>query len=113
MKAWVAVTDGDWFRMLASEPGLEELNFWQPGGSRVFKSLVAGDLFLFKLHSPRNFVVGGGVFAHSTLLPLRLAWESFGRANGATSLTQMGDRIARYRRDRRHEDNPQIGCIVL
>jgi putative restriction endonuclease len=99
--------------MLASEPNVEELNFWQPGGSRAFKTLSAGDLFLFKLHSPNNFVVGGGVFAHSTLLPLRIAWESFGRANGARSLQEMKERIGHYRRDRRDEKNPQIGCILL
>lgn len=113
MNAWVAVTDESWFRMLSSEPDLEELNFWQPGGTRAFKTLTPGDLFLFKLHSPKNFVVGGGVFAYSTLLPLRLAWESFGRANGAASLQEMKARIAHYRKDRRHEENPQIGCIVL
>lgn len=113
MRAWIGVTDEDWFRMLASEPGLDELNFWQPGGTRVFKSLVPGELFLFKLHSPKNFVVGGGVFAHSTLLPLRLAWESFGRANGVASLLEMRERIARLRMDRTREENPQIGCVLL
>jgi putative restriction endonuclease len=109
----VAVTDDRWFQMLASDPGIEELNFWQPGGSRQFGALGPGELFLFKLHSPKNFIVGGGVFAYSTLLPLRLAWDSFGRANGAASLEEMKSRIARYRKDRRGEENPQIGCILL
>lgn len=113
MKAWVAVTDETWFRMLASEPALDEVNFWQPGGSRAFTVLEPGDLFLFKLHSPKNYVVGGGVFAHSTLLPLRLAWDSFQRANGAASLEEMRARIGRYRRDRANEANPRIGCILL
>ena len=113
MKAWVAVTDEDWFRMLASEPELEEANFWQPGGNRVFKTLEPGNLFLFKLHSPKNYIVGGGVFAYSTLLPLRLAWDSFRRANGAASLLEMQQRVGRYRKDRANEGNPQIGCILL
>jgi putative restriction endonuclease len=90
------------------------VNFWQPGGQRVFGSLAPGELFLFKLHSPHNFIVGGGVFAHATLLPVSLAWSCFGVANGATNLTEMRDRIAKYRRaatDRAHDYT--IGCILL
>ncbi|HEX5043776.1 MAG TPA: HNH endonuclease [Candidatus Polarisedimenticolaceae bacterium] len=114
MKLWVGVTDGDWYELLASQPTLEEVNFWQPGGGQEFKALAPGALFLFKLHSPRNFVVGGGVFAHWSRLPLSLAWETFGIANGATSLSEMRRRVGKYRRgatdDR--EDSP-IGCILL
>src|SRR3989304_576050 len=39
MKAWVAVTDNDWYRFLRQRPHLEEVNFWQPGGSRLFKTI--------------------------------------------------------------------------
>ncbi len=114
MRAFLGVTDGDWYALLSSIRELEEVNFWQPGGSRAFTALEPGGLFLFKLHSPRNFVVGGGVFAHSTLLPVSLAWESFGRGNGAVSLEEMRSRIAKYRRRPvdRHLDYT-IGCIVL
>jgi hypothetical protein len=38
----------------------EEVNFWQPSGSRRFRVWQAGEPFLFKLHSPENFIVGGG-----------------------------------------------------
>ncbi len=69
MKAYVAVTDGDWFRFLRSKPDLDEVNFWQPGGSRTFGVLQIGELFLFKLHYPDHFIVGGGFFAHSSVLP--------------------------------------------
>jgi putative restriction endonuclease len=99
--------------MLTAERSLDEVNFWQPGGSRAFKTLEPGDLFLFKLHSPKNYIVGGGVFAYSTLLPLRLAWDSFERANGAASFREMRERIGHYRRDKKNEENPQIGCILL
>ncbi|TMB25813.1 MAG: hypothetical protein E6J62_21095 [Deltaproteobacteria bacterium] len=75
MRLFVGITDGDWYELLAGQPQLEEVNFWQPGGNRLFKSLAPGELFLFKLHSPDDFVVGGGVFAHSSLLPVSLAWE--------------------------------------
>jgi putative restriction endonuclease len=62
---YVGITDYDWFRFLSAQPSVEEVNFWQPGGRTNFKALQPGELFLFKLHSPRNFIVGGGVFAHA------------------------------------------------
>jgi putative restriction endonuclease len=114
MKAYVGVTDGDWYNLLAAQAGLEEANFWQPGGSRFFRALKPGEMFLFKLHSPLNFIVGGGVFAHSTLLPVSLAWKSFGIANGATSLVDMHSRVAKYRRAQPDEgEDYTIGCILL
>lgn len=114
MKSYVGVTDFDWFELLGRQHDLDEVNFWQPGGSRQFKALSAGDLFLFKLHSPRNFIVGGGIFAHSSLLPLSLAWSSFGIANGVQSLEEMRQRTLRYRR-RVPDDREDftIGCILL
>ncbi|MCK6547993.1 HNH endonuclease [Myxococcota bacterium] len=114
MRAFVGVTDGDWFQLLSSRPNLEEVNFWQPGGQRHFRALAPGELFLFKLHSPRNFIVGGGLFAHSTLLPMSLAWEAFQVANGALTAHEMRRRIERYRRT--PEDkfaDYTIGCILL
>ncbi|ACV68831.1 HNH endonuclease [Desulfohalobium retbaense] len=114
MKAFVGITDNNWFELLQSQPQLEEVNFWQPSGSRQFRALQPGELFLFKLHSPNNYIVGGGIFAHATRLPISLAWESFGIANGAWDLPQMRSRVARYRRqeeDRRADYT--IGCILL
>ena len=29
-RAYVAVTDGDWFAELSAPPALDEVNFWQP-----------------------------------------------------------------------------------
>jgi hypothetical protein len=55
-------------------------------------------LFLFKLHAPRNVIVGGGIFAYANSLPCSLAWEAFREANGARSAQEMRARIARYRR---------------
>ncbi len=114
MRFWVGVTDEDWYRSLSSEPTIDEVNFWQPSGTRTFKSLDEGELFLFKLHAPKNAIVGGGVFAHATLLPSSLAWEAFGPKNGAASLAQMRTRIERYRKERpaRFEDYV-VGCILL
>jgi len=114
MKAFVGVTDRDWFDLLRSLQGLEDVNFWQPSGNRQFKALNPGELFLFKLHSPNDFIVGGGFFAHSSLLPISLAWEAFGNANGANSLSEMRERVEKYRLQAENRlDDYTIGCILL
>jgi putative restriction endonuclease len=114
MKAFVGITDRDWFELLSTISTLTEANFWQPSGNRQFKALNPGELFLFKLHSPDNFIVGGGFFAHFSVLPISLAWESFEIANGAQSLEQMRTRIAKYRRFNEDKtDDYSIGCILL
>ncbi len=113
MRLYVGITDYDWFRYLkAQQP--DEVNFWQPGGTRLFKTLSPGEPFLYKLHSPRNSIVGGGFFAHASLLPTSLAWEAFAEKNGAVSPTEMRRRIEKYRRTppAPHEDYT-IGCIIL
>jgi putative restriction endonuclease len=109
----VAVTDGDWFDQLRQQPNLSEVNFWSPSATS-FRALQPGELFLFKLHSPNNFIVGGGIFAHANTMPCSLAWEAFKEANGARSLSEMRSRIARYRRVRPDErEDFVIGCRVL
>ena len=71
-------------------------------------------LFLFKLHAPRNVIVGGGIFAYANALPCSLAWEAFGEANGARSAQEMRARIARYRRtDPSDRSDFEIGCRIL
>jgi hypothetical protein len=32
VRAFVGVTDGDWYELLAAQAHLDEVNFWQPGG---------------------------------------------------------------------------------
>ena len=59
----IAVTDGDWFDVLRQQPNLGEVNFWAPSAVN-FRALQPGELFLFKLHAPRNVIVGGGIFAY-------------------------------------------------
>ncbi|MGA2895765.1 MAG: HNH endonuclease [Xanthobacteraceae bacterium] len=109
----VAVTDGDWFDQLRQIPNLAEANFWSPSGSN-FRALQPGELFLFKLHAPNNFIVGGGVFAHANSMPCSLAWEAFGESNGAKSLAEMRARIAKYRRAKPDDkDDFVIGCRIL
>lgn len=114
MKAYVAVTDPRLYRFLRARPHFEEINFWQPSGSRQFRALDPGQPFLFKLHSPDDYIVGGGFFAASAILPVGLAWEIFAERNGALSLAEMRRQIGRYRRGKSGADsNHPIGCIVL
>ena len=111
MKIWVGVTDKDWFEYL-SRLDPDEVNFWQPSGSRAFKVLTAGEPFLFKLHSPNNYNVGGGFFIRYSALPASLAWDAFERKNGVASFGDLRARIQRYRRSDTAID-PTIGCNVL
>lgn len=112
---FAAITDRSWFELLSQEQP-DEVNFWQPSGNRNFGAVSVGELLLFKLHAPDNFIVGGGVFSHSSNVPLSLAWEAFGIKNGVTSLTEMRRRIAQYRRDDALLDprtDPPVGCRIL
>ena len=114
LKLFVAVTDGDWFRFLSGQEGLDEVNFWQPGGGRDFVALTLGAPFLFKLRWPENAIVGGGFFAKSTRLPVSIVWEVFGQKNGAATYAAMRSRIERLRRARPSpQEDYEIGCIVL
>ena len=89
MKLYVGITDYDWFKLHSSKPIVEEVNFWKPSSQLGFKVLQWGEPFLFKLHAPRNFIVGGGFFTKFLRLPVSLAWQTFGEANGAQSLDEV------------------------
>jgi putative restriction endonuclease len=114
MNIFVGVTDRDWFNTLSQEKNIDEVNFWQPSGNSEFKSLVPGEYFLFKLHYPNNFIVGGGIFAHASILPISLAWEAFGIGNGAKTFQEMRMKVDRYRKlaSDKYTDY-KIGCILL
>lgn len=113
MRAYVGVTDQSWFDFLRGQPHLDEVNFWQPGGKQLFKALKPGELFLFKLHAPYNYIVGGGIFAYSTIIPISLAWESFGISNGAKTFLDMRKQVEKFKKlTDRNIDYP-IGCILL
>ncbi|MBW2647288.1 MAG: HNH endonuclease, partial [Deltaproteobacteria bacterium] len=90
MKSFVGVTDNKWFDFLSSIPDIDEVNFWQPSGTSVFRALNPGEPFLFKLRSPLNYIVGGGFFAHS-----------------------MKALIEKHRRSGPSSVDYQIGCILL
>jgi putative restriction endonuclease len=114
MRIFIAITDQDWFELHASRARVDEVNFWRPSPNANFKVLQPGELLVFKLHSPLNFIAGGGFFTRFLHLPLSLAWDSFGEANGVTSVDEMRRRIGKYRNvDFTPADNPNVGCIML
>lgn len=109
-RAFVAVTDTDWYRLLSSETGLDEVNFWQPSPTGVRAD--PGTPWLFKLRTPMDYIVGGGFFTYYTVMPATIAWDTFGRANGVDSLETFLLRLSRLKRAavQRHEN---VGCVVL
>lgn len=110
---YVGITDFEWFKTL-KQANCDEVNFWKPGGRANFKVLNEGDLFLFKLHSPNDYIVGGGFFLKFSILPSSLAWDAFGIANGAESFLDLNNRIYKYKRTNHMSDpDPSIGCIIL
>ena len=112
MKMYVGVTDRKWFEFLKSQQ-CDEVNFWSPG-SRIFKAIPENNLFLFKLHAPENYIVGGGFFVRYSKLPTFLAWDAFGIKNGTESKNELEKSIQKYRtRNGMDKANPEIGCIIL
>ena len=111
MNIFVGVTDKNWFEQLRAQRS-EEVNFWNPGG-KMFRALRENELFLFKLHYPDNFIVGGGFFVRFSLLPPFLAWQAFGQNNGTKSYEELQARIKKYRARNRIDASSQIGCTIL
>lgn len=91
------------------------MNFWIPSG-RNFRVLEPGWPLFFRVKGGIRAIGGFGLFVHFTRLPLWLAWEAFGDANGAPDLETLVQRVAQYRTaaERRQETlRAEIGCIVL
>lgn len=110
MQFWVGVTDNDWFSYL-SQQSPDEVNFWQPSAAAMPRFLQPGVPFLFKLHSPHNYISGGGFFVRFSVLPARVAWEAFGEKNGAADYATLRARVIHYRGP--VQGDPEIGCSIL
>jgi putative restriction endonuclease len=109
---FISNTDNDWFDFLTAQSNLDEVNFWKPSGTS-FKALTAGELFVFRLKSPRNKIGGFGVFWDSSVLPLQIAWDTFQEKNGAASYQAMRTAIAQYRPNETIDGATNIGCRIL
>ena len=110
MKFYIGVTDDSWFHFLARHQP-DEVNFWRPRDKSNFKVIQEGAPFLFKLHSPNNYIVGGAFFVRHLFLPLSLAWDSFGYKNGASTYDHFRNAIMKFRAG--DGLNPTIGCTIL
>ena len=111
MTGVVAVTDIGWYRVLVASHDLDEVNFWRPGARRP--QISEGTPWLFKLHAPENAIAGVGFFKYYTELPVGTAWDWFEGKNGARSLDEMTERLARYRRGEKVTIASSIGCVLL
>jgi putative restriction endonuclease len=118
MLGYIGVTDHEWFQFLASEPPLDEVNFWRPSDLRTPQQLVPGTPFLFKLRQRfGDHIVGFGIFARHEVLPIWLAWDAFGRKNGGPDFAGLRRQVERLRaRTPAHSESGgdyRIGCIML
>jgi putative restriction endonuclease len=113
MNFYVGITDNKWFEFLAHlKP--DEVNFWRPRATRAFRAIGQGAPFLFKLHRPHSYIVGGGFFVSQSFLPLSIAWDVFKKKNGAETFENFSSQIRRYRQSSGEDEiDPVIGCIVL
>ena len=109
---YIANTDNDWFDFLSSRGNLVEVNFWKPEG-KAFHAIQAGELFAFRLKSPRDKIGGFGVLSSSSILPLQIAWETFQEANGVPSYEALRRAIAKYRPKENIASTTNIGCRIL
>jgi putative restriction endonuclease len=110
MKFWVGTTDSRWFNFLASSTS-DEVNFWQPSTTPPFMNAPVGMPFLFKLKRPHNHIAGGGFFIRHSAIPLTLAWEIFGRGNGANSLAELRALLGPLAKG--NSSLREIGCQVI
>ncbi len=113
MRYWVGNTDDAWFNYLASVVGIDEVNFWQPNKVRPI-TLQPGAPWLFKLHVRKGgFVVGGAFFAHYTTMTPRLAWDTFGQSNGASTYEAFVRLVSGYSTHAVDPLSTQIGASIL
>jgi putative restriction endonuclease len=109
---FIANTDNAWFDFLSLEVGIDEVNFWWPGET-AFRAIEPGELLVFRLKSPRNKIGGFGVFSNYSRLPVQIAWDSFGRSNGASSFETLRNAIAAYKGEQSVGPMTNIGCTIL
>jgi putative restriction endonuclease len=112
VRLFIANTDNDWFDFLSAEPDLTEVNFWRPS-PQAFHAIQPGELFVFRLKNPRNKIGGFGVLSDASVFPLQVAWETFGRFNGVSSLEALRAIIQNYRPDEVVGPSTNIGCRIL
>jgi putative restriction endonuclease len=107
LRGYVAVTDPIWLRRLLSIDA-HEANFWQPRPAPLRQDF--GTPWIFKVRGSDR-VAGYGLYSYYTVMPVGIAWETFGAANGVASYAEMLNRIVSLRRGPTASDS--VGCAVL
>lgn len=86
VRAYVGVTDRDWYEFLAARPEIDEVNFWRPAGARQFRALQPGEPFFLQDPLPGKPGCWWGLFSGFAPLHVSEAWQFFDQANGAVDL---------------------------
>ena len=113
LELFVAHTHHQWYDFLSAQATngrLDEVNFWFPSAQSPPRTFQPGDPIFFRLGKPDRKIAGYGFFANFKVLPLSLAWETFGGRNG------VPDRSSFYRILRRITSEQMalpVGCMVL
>jgi putative restriction endonuclease len=120
---YVGNTDYQWFSFLrdqaAQSPSgvLDEVNFWKPS-ARTFKVIEPGAPFFFRLKAPHRRIGGFGIFARYVELPIWLAWDCFGAANGAATEPAFRALLEPYQQQKAEQGRPTgdqalVGCTLI
>ena len=104
----VGVTDRAWFEYFRQRPALIEMNFWCPGTLNT--RVEPGTVWVFLLKP--NTIAGCAVVEVAYSLPLWLAWDAFGAANGSDTRDEFYEKISGYRKSGTTLET-EIGCIGL
>ncbi|PZR60104.1 MAG: hypothetical protein DLM50_00155, partial [Candidatus Meridianibacter frigidus] len=90
----VAATDPDWYLFLRDHKQHEELNFWRPGSSVT--NMAKGTPWLFLIRGTSE-IGGCAFFSTFSAMPIGVAWETFGEANGFPEFSLFVAKIAGLR----------------
>ena len=104
----IANTDPNWLSYLkATTP--REVNFWRPGAPPM--NVTPGTPWFYKLRGTKQ-IVGCGFFAAYSMMPMKMAWETFGHANGMPDFTSF-IRVIASLREGTTSAITEIGCAAL
>ena len=105
----VVSTDPDWYGFQRAHSEFEEVNFWRPGATST--QMARGTPWLFLLRGTSE-IWGCAFYSAFSVMPIGVAWDTFGLANGFDDFTQFVNKIATLT-GKAGKDVANIGCAVL
>ncbi len=113
MRMYVGITEYKWYDAL-KDKNYNEICLVKPAGNLSFRALKRDELYLFKLHSPQNYIVGGGYFVSFSTVPIFTAWDIFKGKTGAEDFLELEERIFKSSEENTSDDKQNTaGCIIL